>query len=52
MKKRLFAILFILCMVICFVPIRANAMAIYIDLTVVGQGIYPLKLSRVTVLIM
>lgn len=45
MKKRLFAILFILCMVICFVPIRANAMAIYIDLTVVGQGNLPLEVE-------
>ena len=38
MKKRLFSILLALCMVLCFVPIMASAMEIYIDLTIVGQA--------------
>ena len=38
MKKRLFSILLALCMVLCFVPIMASAMEIYIDLTIAGQA--------------
>ena len=36
MKKQLLSILLALCMVICMIPITANAMEINIDLTVVG----------------
>ena len=38
MKKRLISILLTLCMVLCLVPITASAMAIFIDLTIVGQA--------------
>lgn len=38
MKKRLLSILLALCMVLCLVPITANAMVIFIDLTIVGQA--------------
>ena len=38
MKKRILSILLTLCMVLCFVPITASAMEIYIDLTIVGQA--------------
>lgn len=36
MKKQMLSILLALCMVICMIPITANAMEINIDLTVVG----------------
>ena len=38
MKKRILSILLTLCMVLCFVPITASAIEIYIDLTIVGQA--------------
>ena len=38
MKKRILGILLTLCMVLCLVPITASAMAIFIDLTIVGQA--------------
>ena len=38
MKKRLISILLTFCMVLCIVPITASAMAIFIDLTIVGQA--------------
>ena len=38
MKKRILSILLTLCMVICMIPITANAMEINIDLTVVGAA--------------
>ena len=37
MKKRIFSILLAICMVMYIVPITANAMKIFIDLTIVGQ---------------
>jgi len=37
MKKRIFSILLAICMVMYIVPITANAMNIFIDLTIVGQ---------------
>ena len=38
MKKRLVSILLVFCMMMSFVPMMANAIEIYIDLTVVGQA--------------
>ena len=38
MKKRLLSILLVLCMMTSFVPMMANAIEIYIDLTIVGQA--------------
>lgn len=38
MKKRILSILLTLCMVLCMIPITANAMEINIDLTVVGAA--------------
>ncbi len=38
MKKRLISILLTFCMVLCIVPITASAMAIFIDLKIVGQA--------------
>ena len=38
MKKRLLSILLIFCMMMSFVPMMANAIEIYIDLTIVGQA--------------
>ena len=38
MKKRILSILLTLCMVLCIVPITASAMAIFIDLKIVGQA--------------
>ena len=38
MKKRLLSILLVFCMMMSFVPMMANAIEIYIDLTIVGQA--------------
>lgn len=38
MKKRLFSILLVFCMMMSFVPVTASAMEIYIDLTITGQA--------------
>ena len=38
MKKRILSILLVFCMMMSFVPITANAMSIFIDLTIVGQA--------------
>ena len=43
MKKRLISILLTICMVLCLVPITASAMAIFIDLKIVGQAILTLE---------
>ena len=37
MKKRIFSILLAICMIMYIAPITANAMKIFIDLTIVGQ---------------
>ena len=37
MKKRIFSILLTICMIMYIAPITANAMKIFIDLTIVGQ---------------
>ena len=38
MRKRLFSILLVFCMMLSFVPMMASAIEIYIDLTIVGQA--------------
>ena len=38
MRKRLFSILLVFCMMTSFVPMMASAIEIYIDLTIVGQA--------------
>ena len=38
MRKRLFSILLVFCMMMSFVPMMASAIEIYIDLTIVGQA--------------
>ena len=38
MKKRILSILLVFCMMMSFVPMMANAIEIYIDLTIVGQA--------------
>ena len=38
MRKRLFSILLVFCMMLNFVPMMASAIEIYIDLTIVGQA--------------
>ena len=38
MKKRIFSILLAICMIMYIAPITANAMKIFIDLTIVGQA--------------
>lgn len=38
MKKRILSILLVFCMMMSFVPITASAMAIFIDLKIVGQA--------------
>ena len=38
MKSRLLSILLVFCMMMSFVPMMANAIEIYIDLTIVGQA--------------
>ena len=38
MKKRILSILLAFCMMMSFVPMRASAIEIYIDLTIVGQA--------------
>ena len=38
MRKRLFSILLVFCMMMSFVPMIASAIEIYIDLTIVGQA--------------
>ena len=38
MRKRLFSILLVFCMITSFVPMMASAIEIYIDLTIVGQA--------------
>ena len=45
MKKRLISILLTLCMLFCLVPITASAMAIFIDLTIVGQAVLTLEVE-------
>ena len=45
MKKRLISILLTLCMLFCLVPITASAMAIFIDLKIVGQAILTLEVE-------
>ena len=45
MKKRLFSILLTLCLVLCLAPITASAMAIFIDLKIVGQAILTLEVE-------
>ena len=45
MKKRILSILLALCMMICLVPITASAMAIFIDLKIVGQAILTLEVE-------
>lgn len=45
MKKRLLSILLVFCMMMSFVPITASAMAIFIDLKIVGQAILTLEVE-------
>ena len=45
MKKRLISILLTLCMLFCLAPITASAMAIFIDLTIVGQAVLTLEVE-------
>ena len=45
MKKRILSFLLTLCMVLCLVPITASAMAIFIDLKIVGQAILTLEVE-------
>lgn len=44
MKKRLCWLAFGLCFIFCFIPVKVNAMSIYIDVTVMGNG-EPLQLE-------
>ena len=46
MKKRILSILLALCMLFCLVPITANAMVIFIDLTIVGQANLTLEVEQ------
>ena len=46
MKKRILSILLTLCMVLCLVPITASAMAIFIDLKIVGQANLTLEVEQ------
>ena len=45
MKKRILSILLTLCMLLCLAPITASAMAIFIDLKIVGQAILTLEVE-------
>ena len=45
MKKRILSILLVFCMMMSFVPITASAMAIFIDLKIVGQAILTLEVE-------
>ena len=45
MKKRILSILLVFCMMMSFVPMMANAIEIYIDLTIVGQAILTLEVE-------
>ena len=46
MRKRLFSILLVFCMMLSFVPMMASAMEIYIDLTIVGQANLTLEVEQ------
>ena len=46
MRKRLFSILLVFCMMMSFVPMMASAMEIYIDLTIVGQANLTLEVEQ------
>ena len=46
MRKRLFSILLVFCMMLNFVPMMASAMEIYIDLTIVGQANLTLEVEQ------
>ena len=46
MRKRLFSILLVFCMMTSFVPMMASAIEIYIDLTIVGQANLTLEVEQ------
>ena len=46
MRKRLFSILLVFCMMLSFVPMMASAIEIYIDLTIVGQANLTLEVEQ------
>ena len=45
MKKRMVSILLVLCIVLMFVPFSANAMSLYVDLSIIGQATLTLEVE-------